>query len=251
MTTEGNTLDREQRKLLCKLTDDELRARGDTMAEAELSIDERKEVRRGINGEIATLRTKRNELATVIEARAESRMVDCAWIEDPSKPFEHLVRQDTGEQIETRPLDEQESLPFGKVLDGDTGEVLDAPAEAAPAAPDIEPRITASFLASAADVAAIERLAADDEFNTELDAFDDVIDDLTSDDDDDDDGDGPFHSEMVVTPPEHGGVIQGPPKKRNGNGNGHAKQQRPAAKRRQQPPSKGKNKPKTSRTLHA
>jgi hypothetical protein len=46
---------------------------------------------------------------------------------------------------------------------------------------------TASFLASAADFAAIERLAADDEFRAELDAFfNDVVDGLTSDDDDDD-----------------------------------------------------------------
>jgi hypothetical protein len=129
-TTTQNVLDREQRKLKCKLTDDELRKRGDEMAEAELSIDERKETRRGINGEIAALRTKRNELAKVIDEREETRMVDCAWIADEVRPLEYLVRQDTGEQIETRTLDAQEGLPFDEA----TGEVLPAAAAAAAAA---------------------------------------------------------------------------------------------------------------------
>lgn len=115
--------DREQRQLLCKLTEDELRKRGDEMAMCELTIDDLKERRRGINGEIADHAAKRNKLAQIIDEGMEQRAVDCTWIEDLKQNCADLIRQDTGEKVDTRPLTaddlqtgfELEETPEGEV----------------------------------------------------------------------------------------------------------------------------------------
>lgn len=96
--------EREQRELVRQLTEAELLARGEEMAKAELEQDKLKAERRGINGQIADLRASCAKLAEMIEAGEESRMVDCAWIEDlPQNRFK-LVAQDTGEEIDSRAL---------------------------------------------------------------------------------------------------------------------------------------------------
>jgi predicted nuclease with TOPRIM domain len=105
--------EREQRQLICKLTESEVKKRGEEMAACELEIDDLKEQRRGLNGKIADLATQRNKLAQVIDDAAESRMVDCVWIEDIKQNCADLIRQDTGEKVDTRPLtadDLQEAL---------------------------------------------------------------------------------------------------------------------------------------------
>ncbi len=118
-----------ERELPCKLTDDELRMRGDAMADAELEVDKLKAERRAVNKKIFAATDARNKLAHVIDEELENRVVVCKWIGD----FEHnawnLIRQDTGEQVEQRTMtaaDRQGSLPInpGELPQGDeNGEV--------------------------------------------------------------------------------------------------------------------------------
>lgn len=139
MSEQQREVEREQRELMCKLTEGEIIARGDEMAKAELEIDRLKETRRGVNGQIADLSTRRNKLATIIEEGEEARAVDCTWIEDFAKNVVRLVRQDTGAEVDTRPMtadDRQESLGL-EAVDDVTGEVVqvadsDAPPQPAP-----------------------------------------------------------------------------------------------------------------------
>jgi hypothetical protein len=140
-------LGREQRELACRLTETELLARGETMAEAELEIGKLKEHRKGINGAIADYSATRNKLAKVIEDGEELRMVDCVWIEDIAHNVQNCIRQDTGAQVGQRAMtaaDHQLGLELNAAdadgadgdadalaadtYDDDTGEVL-APAE--------------------------------------------------------------------------------------------------------------------------
>lgn len=102
---QAKELGREQKELECILNDDELRARGDEMATAELDIDKLKLKRSGLNGEIADCRAKCAKLAEAIDSRTEIRMVACVWIEELQQNAKRLVRQDTGETIDTRALE--------------------------------------------------------------------------------------------------------------------------------------------------
>jgi hypothetical protein len=96
--------EREQRELECTLADTELQARADTMADCELLIEKLKEQRKGLNGQIADNAAERARLAHVIERRIEARMVECAWIDDFPKNVKRLIRQDTGAEVDTRPM---------------------------------------------------------------------------------------------------------------------------------------------------
>lgn len=111
-----------ERELPCKLTDDELRMRGDAMAEAELLVDTLKAERRAVNKKIFAATDDRNKLAHVIDAEEEPRVVVCKWIADFDQNVYTLVRQDTGDTVEQRAMtaaDRQGSLP----LPSDTGEL--------------------------------------------------------------------------------------------------------------------------------
>jgi hypothetical protein len=98
------TGEREQRELECTLSDAEFNARSDSMADCELTIERLKEQRKGLNGEIAAAATERARLAHVIERRIETRMVECAWMDDFPKNVKRLIRQDTGAEVDTRPM---------------------------------------------------------------------------------------------------------------------------------------------------
>lgn len=102
---QAKELGREQKELECALNDDELRLRGAEMATAELDIDKLKLKRSGLNGEIADLRAKCAKLAEAIDSKVEIRMVACVWIEELQQNAKRLVRQDTGETIDTRSLE--------------------------------------------------------------------------------------------------------------------------------------------------
>jgi hypothetical protein len=132
-TAEQREVGREQRELMCKLTEAELLQRGETMADADLEIGKLKETRKGINGQIADLTTTRSKLAKIIDDGEELRMVDCAWIEDLPQNVQNCVRQDTGELVTSRAMtaaDRQEGFAFADgdaddaPIDEDTGEVL-------------------------------------------------------------------------------------------------------------------------------
>lgn len=109
--------DIEVRELSCTLTESELLARGEAMADAELQIEQLKAERAGVTEQIKNQRVLRRKLAGVIDSGTEKREVRCAWIEDFVHNCFHLVRQDTGEVIDTRAMtadDRQEALFDGK-----------------------------------------------------------------------------------------------------------------------------------------
>jgi len=111
-----------ERELPCKLTDDELRMRGDAMAEAELEVDKLKAERRALNKKIFARTDERNKLAHVIDAEEEVRPVICKWIADLDHNAWNLIRQDTGDRVEQRAMtaaDRQGVLPLGPSDPGD------------------------------------------------------------------------------------------------------------------------------------
>lgn len=104
-----------ERELPCKLTEDELRMRGDAMADAELLVDQLKDERRALNKKIFAQTDARNRLAHVIDAESEPRLVVCKWLADFEHNVYQLIRQDTGELVEQRPMsaaDHQAELPY-------------------------------------------------------------------------------------------------------------------------------------------
>ena len=121
--------EREQRELECVLTEGEFTLRSDAMADCELEIEKLKEQRKGLNGAIAAAAAERQRLAHVIETRRETRMVDCAWNEDFRQNVKRLIRQDTGAEVDTKPMtaaDRQGTLALLPSL---------PPVDAEPAAP--------------------------------------------------------------------------------------------------------------------
>jgi hypothetical protein len=110
-----------ERELPCKLTDDELRMRGDAMADAELLVDMLKAERRAVNKKIFAATDQRNKLAHVIDSETEARVIVCKWIGDLDQNLWTLIRQDTGECVEQRAMtaaDRQGSLPYGPANPG-------------------------------------------------------------------------------------------------------------------------------------
>jgi len=110
------------RPLLCKLTDAELRERGDQIAAAELRADVLKAERKRLNAAIREQTDLRAMLAKVIDDRAETREVTCEWRPDYKRKQWGLYRGDSGEQLpESREMTEadmQERLPFGDAPKG-------------------------------------------------------------------------------------------------------------------------------------
>lgn len=92
--------DVEMRELPCALTEAELLARGDAMADCELVIDKLKEKRTKLTKKIGEKRKERFELGTVIDRGEETRDVRCVWIDDFTHNLKRLIRQDTGDEVE-------------------------------------------------------------------------------------------------------------------------------------------------------
>ena len=107
--------DVETRELWCELTESELLARGDSMAECELKIEQLKLKRGTIADAIKAQRAERRKLAGVIDAGKEQRDVRCVWIERFEQNCYELIRQDTGALVDTRAMtasDRQRGLGF-------------------------------------------------------------------------------------------------------------------------------------------
>lgn len=104
------------RPLQCKLSDAELRERGDQIAAAELRADVLRAERKRLNASIREQTDLRAQLAKVIDDRAETREVTCEWRPDYRKKQWGLYRSDNGELLpESREMtaeDLQERLPF-------------------------------------------------------------------------------------------------------------------------------------------
>lgn len=83
-------------------------ALADQMADVQSSIDgvedAKKKEMAGFNAKLKVLRSRMHEYATAVRDGEGDIVVECMWKPDPGKPFEHLWRLDTYEQIETRPL---------------------------------------------------------------------------------------------------------------------------------------------------
>ena len=112
-------IEREQRELECQLTAAEFEDRSTKMSEAELLIEQLKDKRRGLNGQIADASAERGRLAHIIDTRREMRAVDCAWVDDYAHNVKRLIRQDTGAEVDTRPMtaaDLQGTLSLGDAL---------------------------------------------------------------------------------------------------------------------------------------
>lgn len=96
--------DTEERELPVQLTEAELLERGETMAKAELRIEALKSERSDLTKLIGIEVDSRAKLAHVIDHGTEPRQVRCAWIERFEQNVWELVRQDTGELVDTRPM---------------------------------------------------------------------------------------------------------------------------------------------------
>lgn len=100
----ARALREEKRMLHVQLTEAELLTRGEAMSKAELRIEALKEERSDLTKLIGVEVKARAELAHTIERGSEERSVRCAWIEDWSANAMNLVRQDTGETVDMRPM---------------------------------------------------------------------------------------------------------------------------------------------------
>jgi hypothetical protein len=116
----GSTREVEQRLLPVKLTEPELLKRGDEMADAEVEIEKLKLDRKALNASIEIVVKRRAMLGHAIDRGSEDREVRCHWQEDFAKNVFRLVRQDTGDEVDTRPMtatDRMGSLPFDGARD--------------------------------------------------------------------------------------------------------------------------------------
>jgi hypothetical protein len=91
-----------KKALPCRLSDSEVLAKGEALAAARLLIEELKAQRKVINDRISAQQDEVLELATLIDARAEERDVPCKWVDDFAHKVRKLIRQDTGEEVETQ-----------------------------------------------------------------------------------------------------------------------------------------------------
>ena len=105
-TTNGSNGARkfEERELPVKLTEKELLARGDSMAECELAIETLKIERLQLNKRIKAQIDERGKLGHIIDREAEDRLIKCEWQPDYAKNVFRLVRLDTNEEVDTRAM---------------------------------------------------------------------------------------------------------------------------------------------------
>ena len=118
----------ETRELPCELTATDLLRAGDAMAKCELAIEGLEENRKLANERakkrVQTQVDRRNELAHMIATGTEVRDVRCVWIEDFAHNVHRLIRQDTGDEVDTRAMtaaDRQTDLLGGPELERDGG----------------------------------------------------------------------------------------------------------------------------------
>jgi hypothetical protein len=110
------------RNVPCRLTEDELRQRGDSLAEVVESrhAEEKRQadLKSQMKARITELEAKQTQLAIAISRKEEYRDVSCDIFGDPTHDTATVVRRDTGEAIEKRPLtdaERQKALPLEPV----------------------------------------------------------------------------------------------------------------------------------------
>lgn len=105
----------EDRFLPVKLTEVELIERAEEMAAAELELEQLQLERSDLAHRMGEARKRRARLAHTIDLGTEDRTVCCEWHEDFAKNVWRLKREDTGEEVDTRPMtatDRTGELPF-------------------------------------------------------------------------------------------------------------------------------------------
>jgi hypothetical protein len=109
----------ETRNLPVKLTQTELRERGDSLAAViqDLNAEENKQVdvKAQMKARLAELDARKTQLAISISRREEYRDVAVDVLHDFGRKIVESVRQDTGETITSRPMTEaerQQPLPI-------------------------------------------------------------------------------------------------------------------------------------------
>lgn len=103
-----------ERDLSCPLTKRELLSRGDRLAHIELEIARLKSERSALSADAKKLADERAVLSNVIERKSERRVVPCEWRKLFDENRVVLVRLDSGDIIDERPLtvdDRQLTLP--------------------------------------------------------------------------------------------------------------------------------------------
>ena len=117
------TLEKFTETLPCKLTEEELLAKGKTLSELCEEIakveDEKAASSKHFNGIIGDLKTRRAELARQVRSGLESRPVDCAdeVIRDDKTVV--TLRLDTNEKIRSRPAREDELYKAPSLFDAE------------------------------------------------------------------------------------------------------------------------------------
>ena len=106
------TNEREFRDLPVPLSPDEIRVRGQDLAQKhrayEAREEESKELRKGLADGLKLARREMMDLARVIRDRAEARPVECEWRRDDKAGVMNLVRLDLGEAVFSRPMTDEE-----------------------------------------------------------------------------------------------------------------------------------------------
>lgn len=101
-------LKRLQQSLATELTQEEFNARAAKLAETHealaLEREIQKEQKADMKHRLEVLEKQRTELARVVRSKKEDRIVDVEWHADDRKAVVQLVRMDTGEVYETRPM---------------------------------------------------------------------------------------------------------------------------------------------------
>jgi hypothetical protein len=102
----------EYRKLAVELTDDELKQKGDVLSNRIEELDtvesERKAAADGFKEHIKEIHGDIASLARQIRTRKEHRTISCMWERDDARMTMCLIRQDTGEIVDTRPMRDDE-----------------------------------------------------------------------------------------------------------------------------------------------
>lgn len=105
----------ETRKLMCQLTEHEVMQRGEEMAKTYIQVAALDMEKKRITAKIKPLDERIEELVTIIDSKEEERDVECRWVPDWTAGIKSLIRNDTGEEVEFKKLQEwerQQNLPL-------------------------------------------------------------------------------------------------------------------------------------------
>lgn len=106
------------KRLSVKLTDEEAQQKAQELAAAVSAAEKQREAiaeakgawaakKKALEGYLDHLETEANTLAAVVEAGAEEREVACSWLYSLPNEAAFLVRDDTGELVQAKRIEEQ------------------------------------------------------------------------------------------------------------------------------------------------